>query len=225
MKERLERLARAALELVYPTRAVCAGCGSQAGFPREWLCEECREQLAKRWVGAFPPPGGFDGAASAFLYAGPAGGMARTLKFQGARRLADRMGESMADALARIQPTGAEWIVPVPMHPKRLRQRGFNHAALLSERVGARCGLPVRETLARVRDTVQQARLPDELRLKNMDGAFALAEPVAGRRVLLVDDVCTTGATASECARVLREGGAEAVYLLCFAVAQVGSRE
>lgn len=214
------RLARAALELVYPTRAVCMGCGSQAGFARQWLCDECRTALAKRWVGAAArPPKGFEGAAFAYLYGGPAGGMVRSLKYSGVKRLAEPMARAMADALARIQPTGADVIVPVPMHPKRLRQRGFNHAALLADRLGDMAGLPVREALVRTRNTPQQARLSDDARLRNMDGAFAAVGSLEGRRVLLVDDVCTTGATATACAGALRDAGAAAVYLLCFATA------
>ena len=223
MIPRIRRLGLAALKLIYPTRAVCVGCGSQAGFAREWLCEECRVALAKRWVGAAPPPkhSGIDGAAYAYLYGGPAGGMVRSLKYHGARRLAEPMGRAMADALERIQPTGAEMIVPVPMHPKRLRQRGFNHAALLAGEVAARADLPVADALVRVRNTPQQARLSDAQRLDNMGGAIALNARVEGRRVLLVDDVCTTGATAAACAKALRDGGAAAVYLLCFAVAEL----
>ena len=76
-----------------------------------------------------------------------------------------------------------------------------------------------------MRNTRQQARLPDAERLTNMDGAFALKTEVAGRRVVLVDDVCTTGATANACAAALLKGGAEAVYLLCFATARGGEEE
>ena len=85
--------------------------------------------------------------------------------------------------------------------------------------------LPVLAALERVRNTRQQARLPDAERLTNMDGAFALKTEVAGRRVVLVDDVCTTGATANACAAALLKGGAEAVYLLCFATARGGEEE
>ena len=77
--------------------------------------------------------------------------------------------------------------------------------------------------LERVRNTRQQARLYAEER-QNMDGAIALRGDVAGRRILLVDDVCTTGATANACARALLDAGAEAVYLLCFAVAGEGGQ-
>ena len=224
MMEQARRLGLAALKLVYPTRAVCMGCDSQAGFGREWLCDDCRMELAKRWVGAAPPPAAsdIDGAAYAYLYAGPAGSMVRHLKYRGVRRLAEPMARAMASALERIQPTGAECVVPVPMHPKRIRERGFNHAALLAEGLGALAGLPVCEALARVRNTPQQARLTEEERRVNVRDAFATAKPVVGKRLLLVDDVCTTGATVADCARAMKEAGAAAVYLICFATANCG---
>ena len=227
MKARMRRVAEAALGLLYPRRAVCMGCDSRAGFPRDWVCEDCRTQLAARWVGATQPPEGglFRGAACAYHYGGPAGGMVRNLKYRGVWRLAEPMGRHMARAFEAIQPTGADCLVPVPMHRKRLRERGFNHAEALAREASKHLELPVLAALERVRNTRQQARLPDAERLTNMDGAFALKTEVAGRRVVLVDDVCTTGATANACAAALLKGGAEAVYLLCFATARGGDEE
>ncbi len=224
MNARVKRIGEAALGLLYPRRAVCMGCETSTGFPRDWLCEDCRTQLAGRWVGATQPPEGglFAGAACAFRYGGPAGGMVRSLKYRGVWRLAEPMGRHMARAFEAIQPTGTDCLVPVPMHKKRLRERGFNHAEVLARQAAGHMALPVLDALERVRNTRQQARLPDAERLVNMDGAFALKADVAGRRVVLVDDVCTTGATANACAAALLAGGAEAVYLLCFAAARGG---
>ena len=223
----MRRALDALLGLVYPRRAVCMGCGSRAGFPRDWLCEDCRQLLAKRWVGAGKPPRGglFRGAAYGYHYGGPAGGLVRNLKYRGVWRLAEGMGRAMASAFEAIQPTGADCVAPVPMHPRRLRRRGFNHAALLAREAAKRLDLPVEDVLARVRNTRQQARLPVAARRVNMAGAIRLAGDVKGRRVILVDDVCTTGATANACARALLDGGAEAVYLLCFAVASEDENE
>ena len=215
------RVSDALLGLIYPRRATCMGCGSRTGFPRDWLCEDCRQALSSRWVGAGRPPEGglFKGAAYAYHYGGPAGGLVRNLKYQGVTRLAAGMGRSMASVFALIQPTGADCVAPVPMHPKRLRERGFNHAALLARAAGDRLELPMADALKRVRNTRQQARLPDDARRANMAGAFELQMDVKGKRIVLVDDVCTTGATANACAKTLLDGGAEAVYLLCYAVA------
>ena len=222
--ERAKKLLGDILDLIYPRRAVCMGCGTWEGFSRDWLCDACRVQLSERWVGAAMPPEGsrFEGAASAYRYGGPAGSMVRNLKYRGVRLLAEPMGRHMARAFEAIQPTGADCLVPVPMHEKRLRERGFNHAALLCVETSKHLNLPVLDALSRLRNTSQQARLPDAERLVNMQGAFALKADVAGRRVVLVDDVCTTGATANACAEALLDGGAEAVYLLCFALARGG---
>lgn len=217
----MKRAIDALIELIYPRRAVCMGCGSRAGFPRDWLCEDCRQLLAKRWVGAGPVPDGglFMGAAYGYYYGGPAGDLVRNLKYRGVTRLSEGMGRAMAKAFEAIQPTGADCVVPVPMHRKRLRKRGFNHAELLACEAAKRLNLPMENALERVRNTRQQARLPVAERRKNMDGAIELRGDVRGRRVILVDDVCTTGATANACARALLGGGAQAVYLLCFAEA------
>lgn len=218
----LRNAAESIVRLLYPTRARCMGCGTMAGFEREWLCEDCRRELAERWVGAAEPPEGglFDGAAFAYRYGGASAGLTRNLKYRGVRRLADVMGRPMVSAFGALSPARVDCAVPVPMHVRRLRQRGFNHATALAERVAFELDIPVREALVRILDTRQQARLSDDERLRNQEGAFALSMDVAGRRVLLVDDVCTTGATANACARTLLEGGAAAVYLLCFALAR-----
>ena len=206
------------IDWLYPKRAVCMGCGSAAGFDgRDWLCGDCALALARRWLGAFSDPC-LDGAAAAYRYGGAAGGLVRSLKYRGVRGLAEPMARDMARAYALISPTGAEVVAETPMHPKRLRRRGFNHAALLADAVAAELGLPREPLLARTRNTVQQARLEGEARRGNLRGAFA-ADPalVRGRRVLLVDDVYTTGETARACAQALREAGALSVSFLAFA--------
>lgn len=222
MKGALLRAADGLLGLLYPRRAECMGCGSRAGFERDWLCEDCRRELAERWVGAAPPPEGglFDGAAYGYRYGGAAAGVVRNLKYRGVKRLSEPMGRRMVRAFETLQPANIDVVVPVPMHPKRLRDRGFNHAALLASEVAKSLELPMLEALVRTRNTGQQARLSDAERLRNQAGAFALSTDVEGKRTLLVDDVRTTGATANACARALLEGGASSVYLLCFALAK-----
>ncbi len=222
MSEGLKRGARALLELIYPIRAECMGCGTRAGFERDWLCEDCRQALANRWVGAAPPPEGglIDGAAYAYLYGGPAGGLVRNLKYRGVSRLAEPMGRQMLRAFDGLQPAQIDCVVPVPMHIRRTRKRGVNQALLLAREMAGGLGLPLAEALVRTRNTRQQARLDAAERLHNLDGAFAVACDVKGKRVLLVDDVCTTGATANACAEALLAGGASAVLLVCFCLAR-----
>lgn len=221
MSEGLKRAARALLELIYPIRAECMGCGAKTGFERDWLCEECRQALANRWVGAAPPPEGglIDGAAYGYFYGGPAGGLVRNLKYRGVSRLAEPMGRQMVRALEGLQPAHIDCVTPVPMHVRRVRKRGVNQALLLAREVADGLQLPLEEALVRTRNTLQQARLDEAKRMHNLDGAFAVAGNVAGKRVLLVDDVCTTGATANACAEALLKEGASAVLLVCFCLA------
>jgi len=111
-------------------------------------------------------------------------------------------------------------LVPVPLHPRRLRERGFNQSALLAEEIGRRTGRAVcPDALVRRRDTLPQAGLTAAARRRNVEGAFAVRRraSVAGRTVLLVDDVLTTGATAFTCARRLAEAGAAELRLLTVA--------
>ncbi len=218
----LKRPARELVNLVYPRRTLCMGCGSQAGFERDWLCEDCRVELARRWYGAGQPPRGglIDGAAFGYRYGGPVAGMVHHLKYHSAWQLAEPMARAMVGALSGLRPLELDGVVPVPMHKKRLRERGGNHAALLAERVAAALALPRIDALERVRDTAQQALLSNAERQSNLENAFALVRDVAGMRLLLVDDVCTTGATANACAAALREGGAASVVLLCYAEAR-----
>ena len=141
----------------------------------------------------------------------------RNLKYRGVLELAEPMSADMLRAYAQIQPTGAELVVPVPMHAKRLCRRGFNQSETLARKVAAGLGLPFEEGIVRTRNTVQQARLAGEARRKNLKDAFRAESVVSGKRVLLVDDVYTTGETARECAKALRDAGARSVSFLTYA--------
>jgi ComF family protein len=125
--------------------------------------------------------------------------------------------ELVADAAHLAPGPCPDWVVPVPLHSQRLRSRGFNPAALLARRVaeevGARCA-PM--ALRRVRDTPSQTGLDRRARRRNVAGAFECKHEMPGT-VWLVDDVATTGATLSECARVLRRRGARRVVAICVA--------
>lgn len=205
------------LDVLYPRRAVCMGCDSKAGLERDWLCDDCRQALAKKWVGA-KLLRGLDGSAIAFQYQGPAGGMVRHLKYGGVTALAEPMADDMLSAYRQILPTGAEMIVPVPMHVRRRKLRGYNQSEVLAKVIAERLELPMVLALERTRNTVQQARLEGDERHRNLKGAFRVTCDVKGGNILLVDDVYTTGATAIECAETLRNAGAENVYFLAFAM-------
>lgn len=142
-------------------------------------------------------------------------------KYQGRLHLRPQLGEWLAQGLddPRLVHPRPDVLVPVPLHPARERERGYNQARLLCEFVSERRGLPAADPLERVRATATQTALSRAERLRNPRGAFALKAraDVRGLRVLLVDDILTTGSTANECARALRDAGAECVRVLVVA--------
>jgi ComF family protein len=144
-------------------------------------------------------------------------------KFKYGRKVS--LGKPLGRLLARgcqefLGEYEIDLIVPVPLHPKRLRWRGFNQSWLLARQVGRAYGIPMDPfVLQRSRATPPQTQLTEEERRKNMRGAFALrtGASVAEKSVLLVDDVYTSGATVNECSRTLKRGGAKQVYVLTLA--------
>lgn len=165
---------------------------------------------------ADPPP--HDGVRAAVAYGEVAKQVALKLKYSG--RLA--CAETMARAMARLMPKGAQLLVPVPLHRWRIWSRGFNQAALIAFSLSKTIGVPVdAELLRRVKATPVLRAMGPRRRAKAVAGAFALAPDarakLAGKIVVLIDDVHTSGATSSACARVLKRGGAAKVILLCWA--------
>jgi ComF family protein len=171
-----------------------------------------------------PYPGGdkpiaeLDGAEVAHLYDGALRPAIHALKYRRRRRLAIPLGDMMAVHLW-AHPLRADALLPVPLHPERQRERGYNQSELLAERVSIACGLPIlRAGLERVRATTKQARQSSvQARRENMRGAFAWRGGRLPRHILLVDDVLTTGATLAECAEALRAAGSVEVRALALA--------
>jgi ComF family protein len=143
------------------------------------------------------------------------------LKYRGRRRLASHLAEAMMEesAVRRVLEPGTV-VAAVPLHPRRLRERGFNQAELLGLALARRAGLSLAAgALVRRKDTASQSGLTAAERRRNVAGAFVVRRraAVAGRRVVLVDDVLTTGATARACADALRRAGASRVCVLTVA--------
>jgi ComF family protein len=226
----VERLGKAALDLVFPPR--CVGCGSSGAF----LCEVCIASLPRAegprcsrcWrpgraldrcpqCQAEPPV--FDGLRAAFVHEGVARELVHALKYRGATVLAAPMASMLAETVRRYG-LAVDVVVPVPLSGLRRRTRGYNQAESLARALGRELRLPVRtRAVVRRRHTPPQARSAGaEERRRNVAGAFVSRErSVAGRSVLLVDDVTTTGATLAACASALKEGGARSVWALAFA--------
>jgi len=136
-------------------------------------------------------------------------------KYRQKRKLALPLADLMYHYLLE-NPLPADLLVPVPLHMDRLRERGYNQAALLAWELSERSGLPVEEeSLVRIRETAPQVALKAGERRKNIRGAFrGQGEKLNDKQVLLIDDVCTTGATLEACAEALREKGARSVWAL-----------
>lgn len=220
----------------------CPGCGR----PGETLvCEECEPKIARigepycKRCGRPLPPGvretedcrecrggdlAYDYCRSVFFYKPPVDEMVKSFKF--GRNFA--MGRWLRDAAcerARNEPEffscceSADGLVPVPLHPFRRVWRGFNQSGFFADGFRQVWGTPVMNCLARLRNTPPQSRLPVNERAKNVKGAFGARRKFSldGKKLILVDDVITTGATISECSRVLKNAGAAEVCVLTIA--------
>ncbi len=197
----------------------CAGCG-RYGSP---LCDACRASFRSAspaadrfWVGDAGVVVG-DAlilAIAAFRYEGPLRRALQRLKYGGAGRLTKPLAKQALPAFdGLIAVTGKLPLVPVPVHPARLRERGYNQAALLAKQLSALRGQPVRELLVRSRATTKQHRLDRAARRRNLRCAFVLCRAARPPpRVVLVDDILTTSATLEACAATLRAAGCEEVY-------------
>lgn len=152
-------------------------------------------------------------------YDGPAGEAVRLLKFGGKMRMAPLLAEAVGPLAGALKERyDLDTLVPVPLHPRRRRERRFNQAEEIGHRVAAAVGLEFEPRgLARTKYTTPQVELTGKERLANVRGAFDACEGFSGKRVLLLDDVITTGATVRECAAVLRRAGTGAVVALAAA--------
>lgn len=191
---------------------VCQKCGKPLRGPPDlvFTCIPCRHR--RLYFAAARAAGIYDGALREAIHA---------LKFGGRRALAASLGALMADCAASDERLrSAQLIVPVPLHSRRLRERGFNQSELLAAEVSEHLDLPVAsDVLVRRQGTQAQSGLTFEDRRANVRGAFAAVRGIESKMVLLVDDVISTGFTLSECARALRDAGAARVLVVAAAMA------
>jgi len=205
------------LDILLPP--ACAGCGRYCDL----LCAQCLGTLRRasspgdRFAAADPGiivGDALELAVAAFVHEGAARRALQRLKYGAAGRLARPLANAAQPALRDLLAVaGPAPLVPIPVHPERLRQRGYNQAALLAAELGRGASLPVADILERRRATTRQHELGRAARLHNLRGAFAMRDatrPPAA--VILVDDILTTSATLEACARVLRDQGAHRVF-------------
>ena len=218
-------LIRNALDFIYPP--VCPLCDQANPDSAIPLCASCWTRLPRLSEPRLTPPDDgahFDAAFAVFGYTPEVQQLVHEFKYRGWRGLARPLGEEMGRILSGIDGiTTFEALVPVPLHRRRLRERGYNQSLLLARAASRICGVPVlSDLIVRRRETAPQARLPRSGRNDNVRGAFAFCLRGNGRppaSAIVIDDVFTTGSTLNECARVLKQGGI--VKVVCATLAHV----
>lgn len=210
------------LDLLFPPK--CPFCQRILEDPRAPLCPVCRPRLPWLTGEAGERKVDFaDGCFSPLAYRDGVPEAIRRYKFSRVRALGKPFAQLMAQCLTDRMPQRADLICWAPLARKRLRERGFDQARRMAEEVGRLCAIPAVPLLEKRRHTQPQSELEEEsARRANARGAYALLPGVdlMGKRVVLVDDVVTSGATLSECAGLLRMAGAERVWCLTLAQAR-----
>jgi ComF family protein len=150
-------------------------------------------------------PPGYDRIWAAYQFEGPLREAIHRFKYGGESALGEPLGALLAERLVAAAPLTADLILAVPLHSSRQRERGYNQSQLLARVVARRLGRPLTEGLVRIRPTMPQVGQNPDSRRANVAGAFAWhGAALAGRHIVLIDDVCTTGATFDACAQALR---------------------
>jgi competence protein ComFC len=201
---------------------LCAPCAGKAQRIKPPFCRRCSEPFDGDITEEFScancanRPFHFDAAVSVFRSRGVVRQVIHDFKYNKRQHLRHPITGWLAEALddPRLRGRRFDALVPVPLHPTRLRDRGFNQAALITELLSKRCGIAVLPALERIRPTTTQTAFDRTERIQNLRNAFRLRKKASVRdlRVLLIDDILTTGSTLNECARVLRGGGAISVH-------------
>jgi len=248
MKIALSSMGRVMLDFILPSS--CQVCGEYSSFTSSWpVCQVCLDTIQRvpagcsrcgrpHWdknIGNLAPnflcgdcldekKPLIDETRSALIYQGAAKQLICLFKYKGRTRLIKLFSPFIKEALSNWDRVGeCDFIIPVPLHVKKHRRRTFNPSLLLADIIAQQFGIPVREYfLFRPVPGIIQAGLSRKERIKAVKGVFAVREDkaMAGKRVLLVDDVLTTGATARECTKILKKAGVKTVYVFSLLTAQ-----
>jgi len=230
LSQRLSRFSEILLDFFFPR--YCVGCGSVGDF----FCAECLRKLPRIQSFVCPRCGEpqssgilcsscwgrqteIDGIRFPFRFDGIVRQAIHELKYRNLKAICPSLAQLLADYL-QLNPLPADILVSVPLHPRRLRERGYNQSSLLAQELSRIIHLPVNDnSLIRVKDAPPQVRTASaEERRRNVDGAFVCRDQkLEGECVLLIDDVCTSGATLEACAHAAKDGGAVSVWGLTIA--------
>ena len=203
------------LAFLYPGFCLlCNRCSDENSF----LCSDCQSRLDKAFLSNTNRPLAianpyFDASVAALKFTKTVQTLIHYFKYAGYSQLSQVFSIYMCRRLEQKDIT-FDALQPVPLHPGRQRERGFNQAKYLCKHLSARFNVPVLDCLKRKRYTTQQAKHEQEERFKNVKNAFHLKNELSPGHILLVDDVLTTGATANECSRILRCAGARHITVL-----------
>ncbi|MCL2797405.1 MAG: ComF family protein [Firmicutes bacterium] len=241
LKSTIKSVASTASLMLYPQHVTCLACGAELdGTSGEDLCAECTLDYIKTCCRACGrkienlaelcdqciehEPYRFDLARSAVVFDEVSNKLIYGFKYGGAKYLTEYLASFLAEVVQSNSLSAADIITYVPLHKRRQRKRGYNQSELLGKALSKSIGIPCEGLLKKTRHTKNLAKLNRAQRGEIIHGTF---EPVCERgtlkdkTVLLVDDVLTTGATADECARVLKRAGAKTVWVVTFASVQI----
>lgn len=208
------------------TRDLCLDC--DASLPRlKMSCRQCgnkltsiQEQISFICGHCLKDPPVYDFILPLFEYMTPIDQFIHQLKFKKKLMYARLLGELMAETLSNYytKQTLPECIIPVPLHPKRLRERGFNQSLELARPISKKLGIPIKpRSYKRIRNTLQQSNVPIDQRKKNVKGAFIKDSNEIYRRVAIIDDVVTTGFTVDSLSKILKSEGVTEITVWCCA--------
>ncbi len=222
------RVMQHALDTIFPPRCaacqksgavLCPSCLATIHPITAPFCTRCQFPLASGSIcqHCIRTPPAFCGLRVVSRYEGVIRACIHKLKYEGQTRLAVPLGFLLAQAYT-FYGLRADVIVPVPLHAERLRQRGYNQSQLLAQECARHIGVPLNAALlVKTRATPAQVGLSFQERILNVAGSFAASAPLHGQRIVLIDDVCTTGATLNACVEALRLAGAGEIWGLTLA--------
>ncbi|MCD7854015.1 MAG: ComF family protein [Clostridiales bacterium] len=198
------------LDIIYPKS--CGLCGGLLEFGSEKaVCEACFEKLNKE---GFPFRSGREGI-SLFPYSGDIRKRIIELKYDGRTELCSLFGFFMAEAFKKSGLTADfDEVLAVPASKKGFKARGYNQAELMAKEVGKRLNIPIGSELVRIKETLPQNKLDQSKRAENIKGAFGVTGNLHNKKILLIDDIYTTGSTINECKRTLISDGAESIFYI-----------
>ncbi len=211
-------LVQPALELFFP--ALCFICGNRLEKDRKIVCINCFQQIPKFDLAGtvILPDKKFNTAYILFNFNESVRLLIHLLKYKGCFTLADYFADAILQTFPHLLNIHYDYILPVPLHQTRLRERGFNQSAVLGAAIGKKLGQPIHENiLLRRRNTPSQTRLNRPQRLQNVADAFSCPDVRSDARILIIDDVITTGSTINACCQALFQAGAAEIDALALA--------